>query len=239
MRTLSPDILYWAQMGFMGRGNQHGLMKGSCTDISHVLGFNLSHALWIYKIDPVKNYKIIMLPEAAAIYCHGTRRFFEVSVIVTMNCHCFGEVCQASSSSITSLRGTHGIFRLTTHGGMSVIRQRQQSPRSTARWWSHLQSLSFSRCHLFILCDDRIIKTKGLKEDENSDQQCMLQCLNSGASMLKVACTTTHARESSHMNGSPCVIHDDSDGICHQWNKLWEKRPIRITALVADQARIS
>jgi hypothetical protein len=64
------------------------------------------------------------------------------------------------------------------------------------------------------------------------------------ASMLKQwgkhikACTTTHERESSHMNGSPCVIHDDSDGICHQWNKLWEKRPIRITALVADQARI-
>ena len=83
----------------------------------------------------------IMLPEAAAICCHGTKRFFEVSVIVTMNCHCFGDVCQASSSSITSLRGTHGIFRLTTHGGMSVIRQRQQSPRSTARWWSHFQSL--------------------------------------------------------------------------------------------------
>jgi hypothetical protein len=27
---------------------------------------------------------------------------------------------------------------------------------------------SFSRCHLFILCSNRIIKTKGLKEDENS-----------------------------------------------------------------------
>ncbi|KAG6736699.1 hypothetical protein POTOM_060413 [Populus tomentosa] len=29
MRTLSPEILYWAQMGFMGRGNQQGLMKGA------------------------------------------------------------------------------------------------------------------------------------------------------------------------------------------------------------------
>jgi hypothetical protein len=50
------------------------------------------------------------------------------------------------------------------------------------------------------------------------------------ASMLKQwgkhlkACTTTRERESSHMNGSPCVIHDDSDGICHQWNKQWEKK---------------
>ncbi|KAJ6888354.1 mov34 family protein [Populus alba x Populus x berolinensis] len=29
MRILSPEILYWAQMGFMGRGDQQGLMKGA------------------------------------------------------------------------------------------------------------------------------------------------------------------------------------------------------------------
>ncbi|CAK7349708.1 unnamed protein product [Dovyalis caffra] len=81
--------------------------------------------------------------------------------------------------------------------------------------------------------------------------ELLAQQVVSYASMLKQwgkhlkACTTTttttttHERESSHMNGPPYVMHDDSDDICHQWNKLWGIDLSQSTALVVDQARIN
>jgi len=64
----------------------------------------------------------IMLPEAVAIVMAPRDSSRQVSFFLIMNCSLF---CSRMSDFITPSCRTHGIFRLTTPGGMSVIRQCQ------------------------------------------------------------------------------------------------------------------
>ncbi|KAG6736512.1 hypothetical protein POTOM_060635 [Populus tomentosa] len=115
MRILSPEILYWAQMGFMGRGNQQGLMKGASNP----------H-------DPP--------PDGGPIY--------KACTVVYMNPNLKFDDLNCAINLPNAIVRTRRTIDFTIELQVSYK--------------------SFSRCHLFILCDDRIIKTKGLKEDENS-----------------------------------------------------------------------